>query len=104
MMMVITLHVADGVNADQTAHKGRDDAHQHGQAVHSHMTGSFHRLGKFGPDHQSRLPYRQKDHRIFAVADTQANDQHHQNDLAGHHQVVDEFGFLIQGDHLSPAA
>ena len=106
VVRVVGFHVADGIDADKPAHERRDQAQKHRQAVQPHMGGLFHRVGDLGPGDEQRLPRRQQNDRVFAVADGQRDDERHEHELAAEHGQVDILGSgaLRVERHRLPAA
>ena len=88
MMLVISLHIANCIDADKSSDKRNDNTHQYRKPVHHHMRSLRHLRGKFHVQHQHRLQYGQNHGEHPFVPDTQPDDQTHKKDISRRHQMV----------------
>ena len=91
VMVVIFLHVAKGIDADQTAHDGNDQAHQQGQTVQAdHACGLMNLARQLQPSQGACLIESKNRGEDTAILDGQPSDQQSEDDLDAKHCVADD--------------
>ena len=98
-MMVVSAHVAHGVQADQPADHRYDQAHQNGQPVNADV-GHLRQSGaeKLEPGQQQCLRDTEKHDQVFVPAPAKRRNQPHQEELDRQHQGIDQVGVHKQLD------